>query len=330
MTVSFPLSEMFPRLSEIVDPASIRTVVTHGRCSDGDTAAYLCRLSLPSHVRYLPLVHSEVAKLEPEPGMMFIDITPEHRTEEFAKAGAVVLDHHKGVEHLVRIFGSRGVFADRYHHPGISGAVLAHKVVYQDSWWNRSILNPDRTAARELAELVGIVDTWVKDDPRFTIGEAVITGIGVMYPRLRTTISPRKLLSDLLEIGTPLLESRQQRVTEALRSTVRVEVGSLTALLTPRVAVRSELAELLRQRNDPSDVLIAWDLDYEDGAAKMKLGLRSIKKGFNCVPLAKFFGGNGHEAAAGGVIVGPDVESKHPIQTITDRLQTYYDTRASD
>lgn len=86
--------------------------------------------------------------------MLFCDIAPPaERAHEFLPRVPVVLDHHKGAEHLVKTF-THHVFADEKLEPGVSGAVLAYREVWKP-------LKPlGFTTAADFARLAGVCDTW--------------------------------------------------------------------------------------------------------------------------------------------------------------------------
>lgn len=111
---------------------AVKTIVTHDNCADGLASAMILRDVLPkAQLLFLQYNSPDHLNLEATEGMLFCDFSPPAgRVEEFTKAGAVVLDHHKGAKDIVAAFGEFGVFADEKDDPGVSGAVLAFREVW--------------------------------------------------------------------------------------------------------------------------------------------------------------------------------------------------------
>jgi hypothetical protein len=98
---------------------AVKVIVTHDNCTDGLAAAILLHDVLPdAEIIFAQHGTEAYAKLEVRPNMLFVDIVPpKERYEEFLKAGAIVLDHHKGVKDVVEKFGTNAVFGDEKQHP---------------------------------------------------------------------------------------------------------------------------------------------------------------------------------------------------------------------
>jgi hypothetical protein len=124
---------------------NVRKLIVHGPCADGRASALILRDALPEreilHVQYSTPEHKA---LVPEPGVLFCDFSPwvervegqmtaagRELAQRWVDAGAIVLDHHTGTADLVAMFGERGVFADVKTGPGVSGAMLAFREVWQ-------------------------------------------------------------------------------------------------------------------------------------------------------------------------------------------------------
>src|SRR6266567_8740453 len=72
--------------------------------------------------------------------------------------GAVVLDHHVGAKELVESFGKNGIYADAEKEPGVSGAVLARREVWDAV--AEEYGTTGKFAVHGFAECVGARDTW--------------------------------------------------------------------------------------------------------------------------------------------------------------------------
>ena len=111
---------------------SVNRIIVHGNCPDGMASAIL----LYDAINIEPEFHVHNTKafknLKITPNTLFCDICPPaNLVDKFVAAGGIVLDHHKDKEAVVAKFGDRGVFADEINEPGVSGASLAYREVWQ-------------------------------------------------------------------------------------------------------------------------------------------------------------------------------------------------------
>ena len=141
----------------------VRTIITHANCPDGIASAILLHDALPSaQIKFVTHGTKEYRELPAEDWMLFCDITPPaERAHEFLPRVPVVLDDHKGAEHLVKTF-THHVFADEKLEPGVSGAVLAYREV-----WDRLRHHGLHGEACRFARLAGVRDTWQTSSPDF-------------------------------------------------------------------------------------------------------------------------------------------------------------------
>ena len=84
----------------------VRVIITHANCPDGIASAILLHDALPeAGIRFLTHRTKEYRELPAHAGMLFCDIAPpSERVELFRALGAIVLDHHKSAEALVKRF----------------------------------------------------------------------------------------------------------------------------------------------------------------------------------------------------------------------------------
>ncbi len=141
----------------------INRIVVHGNCPDGLASAIILHDVIPNAVVEF-VIHNTgpYNNLSATKGMIFCDIVPPpDRVDEFVAVDAVVLDHHISAKDIVEKFGKRGVYADEVAEPGVSGAVLAFREVWQPLQ-HRSHSSEDIVGY--FATLAGIVDTWQDQD----------------------------------------------------------------------------------------------------------------------------------------------------------------------
>jgi hypothetical protein len=195
---------------------------TEVACPDGVASAILLRDALPD-AKVMFFSHDELRFALPRPGVLFCDICPgEEEAVEWAKHGAVVLDHHRSAEKVVRAFerSGHGVFADEREEPGVSGAVLAYREVWMPT------VHPDgppssrrHMVVERFARLAGVRDTWQREDPEWrdacAQAEALQFWPWEEWPADAfhdDTMSGK--LAGMLNLGYILLEKREQRTRQ--------------------------------------------------------------------------------------------------------------------
>lgn len=290
----------------------IRRIITHANCADGILAAAICRQALPLaaiEFRY----HDET--LEVTEGMLFVDITPPTRyVSECQERGAIVLDHHKAQEALVARFGERGRFACETLEPGVSGALLAYQEVYVP-------LLGENPRAEALARLIGVRDTWQRQDPTWEracryaaaivfLGDEFLLNSSLMYgPEV---------------IGHRILEDKNKFVEKIVENGLvyRDYQDYKVALFYDNRAYVSEVAEAAK---DKADLIVGCfyvkDATMNDDEIRLVFSLRSGHRGKTRIDvgaLAKELGGGGHTFAAGFSITRGtfgDEPSMNPFET---------------
>ena len=283
---------------------AVRQIVCHrnpeSACPDGVASALLLREVLPTaEVRFVH--HGELADLEARPGMIFCDIAPpSERAREFLEVGAIVLDHHRTAREVVSPFVEKGqgAFADESTEPGVSGALLAFRHVYEPMLCllgKRSTEDrPFAFSARRFAELAGVRDTWQRRsrdwDEACSQAEALAFYPWAMWPR-GAFDSNQTIFRQMLDLGDVLRHQRLERTRAAILSGHR-----FTSLKGTRVLVVSTL--------DTSDVADAVggvaDLVFGFGYRRGEFVLSTRSRGsFDCAAFCQANGGGGHTRAAG-------------------------------
>jgi hypothetical protein len=228
----------------VEDLEKIRTVITHDNCHDGIASAMIAKEALPRvSIRFVKYNSEEHEKLEAEEGMLFCDFSPHlTRTQDFVDVGAIVLDHH--AREVVEPFGGRGVFADKEIEPGVSGATLTYRHVFQP-------LRGDDQLIEEFARICGIYDTWQTKSPLWEQSREYHDAL-MFYPR--STWFPSQVFPieykdqlrwfDKLNIGKILTQKTNEKVKKLLSGAYRAQVGDLRVIMVQGVSTINELTSL--------------------------------------------------------------------------------------
>lgn len=340
----------------------VTVVYTHANCPDGVASAMILKdafrmLGTSPRIEFLVHGTPEHRKAGGENyargdgWSLFCDIVPHPDVAGLlAKQPrtAIVLDHHKGAEELVRSFGELGVFADEKLEPGVSGAVLAFREVWKPI---RLIDNTSRSETfdrvRSFAECVGARDTWQTKDPRFQRGQWIskmlmskpashwLTGTLVSagaipdaYGNVDGNRSPY-LNDEEVHVGRALFEAHEEAVRQAVDQCVQFYVekpeGELVGLYVFQeqacgFRLCSDVAEALRAPlptpHEPGEQRVchvvagfSYVADKPGGAPRLLYSLRGLN-GFDVAAFAKANGGGGHTAAAGFSIPIGEVGSR--------------------
>ena len=311
---------------------SVKTIVVHANCSDGLASAIFCLNVLPkAKVLFLQYSTVEHDGLEPEPGMLFCDITPHpSKYQEFVKAGALVLDHHKTARPIVKAFGDNGVFGDEDKEPGISGAVLAYREVWCQL--RGTFHNGEAEFAGETAHLVGTRDTWQRTSPEWE-KSCILSGTLRFYPEsfwLEVARKDQDLFSpshmnwwnDLKRTGEIYIDKMKDAVEKAVEKSYHFTTSQGTrVVIFSGVSSSSDAAEMLQEN---ADLVVGFDyVGMEEGLAVLVFSLRSHTN-FDCGKFCKSLGGGGHTKAAGfSVKFDPSKGQRDPYTTFREILSNY-------
>lgn len=318
---------------------AVRVVVSHrypdGACPDGLASAMILKDVLPD-ARYRFYAHNtrEYDELAPEPGMLFVDITPPTRPEgrvsraaDFRDAGAIVLDHHKDAEELVGSFGARGVFAHETRDPGVSGALLAFEHVWlpltnvASSGFGSGAWVAEEPRIRHFAKLAGVRDTWQTTDPLWREAceqAAVLLFYPIdhwLYGSRLGPLDPVRL-ARRMEIGPHLIAQRERETLALIASAYSfvTEKGTrVTALPSVRI---SDAAERI---GDGADVVVGFAYHVEKNEPSMRLSFRS-RGSVDVSAIAHTLGGGGHTRAAGASIRHENFLKLDPYAMIRDLM----------
>lgn len=293
----------------------IRKVVSHKNCADGLMSAMIVKAALfaqvEDRIEFVQYNTREHAKLKAEEGLLFVDMTPPpDRVQEFIDCGALILDHHKGQEDMLKLFGEDAVYADK---PGVSGAVLAsylYRSIHEDGLYYS--LSEDTLRMRYLAQLVGIRDTWQRDSEFWDEANNLSAALRALPEKLWldevTPLLPfSKLTLGLVKMGHYFRNDHIQSVEESLTKCTRVYGKDYVAdvLNSTHSPLISDIAESRRSKPELSysklDVVIGYQcFSTEDGRYKMVCTMRSVADDFDVLSIAKRFPGGGGHTKAGG------------------------------
>lgn len=279
-------------------------IITHANCPDGIASAMILKDALPdAEVTFLQYGTPEMTALAAKPGMLFCDITPpRERVQEFADAGAVVLDHHKGAKDIVEAFGERGVFADEVTEPGVSGAFLAYRHVY-GPWLHEHNRITAALLAREdrvndFARLAGVRDTWQTTSEYWK--EACAQAEVLMFLGAERLLAERNahLSEEDMDLGRTLLLKKLKAADEITEHGL-LRVGDWL-LFNDGDRRTSDVAEAARKRYPDANGVAGFHYAVQsDGTMRLVFSLRSGREGVDVAAIAKANGGGGHTRAAG-------------------------------
>jgi oligoribonuclease NrnB/cAMP/cGMP phosphodiesterase (DHH superfamily) len=249
-------------------------------------------------------------------------------------AGSIVLDHHKGAQGIVAMFGDRGVFADEKADPGVCGAVLA----YREVWLQ---LLPPTDSVLDLATLAGIRDTWQNKNPRWV--EACEQASWVMF------FGEEECLKEPIffggdeskwefrkSVGKLLHSEHMRKVSKTVEGSFSTSLEGLRIVIHQGTTHTSDAAEMLGEESKV-DILAGfsyfaegstdryeWSDEFGDNL-KMVVSTRT-RTDFDVSKLAKFYGGGGHTKAAGfTVTIGAG--NMNPYLHILSLIDNYLESR---
>lgn len=273
-----------------------KILVVHGNCPDGLASAMIIRQALPAiELKFLNHGTDEYYQLPAVPGMIFCDIIPPpHRIEEFISAGAVCLDHHKQAEVFVKMFGELGMFGDEKHNPGVSGAVLACREVFERVF--EGDLDRDFSAIQEFATLIGVRDTFYKEHPEWQTACEVTSGLNFYSPEEMLAMPAAEWLPICKNIGKVLYQRNLKAAEKSIKT-----AHTFTSALGTRVLIfegtkaSSNAADLLDQ---DYDLVIGYASQIISSKLQIIFSTRSHTN-FDCGAFCSAQGGGGHTQAAG-------------------------------
>lgn len=308
---------------------AVNKIIVHGgKCPDGKASAMILRQAYGDQVPIEFVNHGrEKDALVPEPGMLFCDISPEKNWEAFLEAGALVLDHHKGVKHICQAFveAGQGAFADEVEHPGVSGATLAYEYVFKPLMLEEipSLMDSiDTGSVCELGRLAGVRDTWRTKHPEWL--EACKRAEAVSWwPNENLLDAEATDWASMFEIGDVLWQKKLKTAEKVGEKAFRfTSVQGTRVALFQGMRLSSDVAEYLDHDPVGVDLIVGYDLFVEDGILKQGFSTRS-HTGYDCKAMAQAHGGGGHTAAAGFTVPLTMSRSPNPYKVVETVINSY-------
>lgn len=297
---------------------AVTHIVTHRDCADGIASAMILKDCLPmARVTFLHHGSPEHEALPSEPGMLFCDfVPPRSRLDRFVADGAIVLDHHRHSEDVVRAFGEHGVFADEDEEPGVSGATLAAREVWGPL--NQRVFTENRLTVSKFATLAGVRDTWQKSDKRWEAACAQAEALR-FWPTEMLVGAPVAFWDERLRIGDVLFQKKLAVAREIADSAHRFTSRRGTSIAMFPTIDSSDVAE---QLGYSADVAVGFGYKTRaDGSVVMIFSLRSRRE-YDVGALCKAHGGGGHTRAA-GFSIDMEPTAQNPIHLFKVMLDTY-------
>jgi|SRR5688572_19300511 len=305
---------------------SIKTVITHGNCPDGIASAMIVAdayagtdIAMPA-IREISHGSPEKADLEPAPGMMFVDFSPDPaRAQDFIAAGALCLDHHaKGSSVQDFVKAGLGVFGDENDNPGVCGAVLAYEHVWKPLRAEHQI---DHEVIESFARLSGIRDTWQRQSPDWLKACELAEALRFWSWEKLRGVPPAEWAGYFDQLGRHVWEKKTKTVAKVSERVYRwTSPRGTRAGFFQGTKLSSDVAEAI---GGSLDVLIAYDIRYEEGKFELSCSSRS-RGSYDCGSLALAHGGGGHTRAA-GFTLPMTLESPNPYRMLQDMLTAYED-----
>jgi oligoribonuclease NrnB/cAMP/cGMP phosphodiesterase (DHH superfamily) len=344
-----------------------KVIYSHAHCPDGLASAMILKdafrmLGMEPRIEFLTHGTKEHAQagISGDGVTLFCDIAPTPDVAQLTRATGtiIVLDHHKGAEALVRSFGDLSVFADEKLDPGVSGATLAWREVWEpvnrETGTHDFLMGAVPINVKEFAYCVGARDTWQTKDPRFQRGQWISKMLmskpaahwlggtrrvelenGAVHDVPERAVLPYLHESEV-EMGRALFEAHEEAVRQAVEQVVAYAlIGAgvdvyLYVFQEQASGFRlcSDVAEALRQQTDGrTNAAVVAGFAYvvhEPGdSPQLVYSLRGLN-GFDVAAFAKANGGGGHTAAA-GFEVDPHREliGRTPYDDIRSRLAAF-------
>jgi hypothetical protein len=295
----------------------VRSIVTHDSCADGLASAVLLHDALPdAEIQFVQYGTDAHRALTPREGLLFCDFSPPpEAAAEFARAGTIVLDHHRTAKDIVLAMGDNGVYADEKAEPGVAGALLAYRHV----WLPLRGESSSRPFAEHFATVAGVRDTWQTKSPLWREAQ-VQTELLMTLPRAWWLGQSMAQLEStwsgaLVQLGDALLAKREDRVRRAIARGHRfIGKDGVRILALAGTGQTSDAAEVL---GTEVDVVLGFDYGEESGVQRMRFSIRSHTT-FDCAAFSANHGGGGHTRAAGfGIALGPGDSQPY---TMVERL----------
>lgn len=299
----------------------VKVAICHKDCPDGIASAMFLKDALPGiEIRFVQYGTPEWKDLTPEPNVLFCDISPGVDTYKgFVDAGALILDHHKGAEDIVKAFGDNGVFGDEIKDPGVCGAYLAYREVWRHFRVDATV--SEQVMATKVARLSGIRDTWQRQDPDWEEACQLAEAMKFFPEWPDRPFTKPEMWAERIQVGSILINNTRRAAARALEDSHRFITAKGTKVaMFPGTRLSSDVADL----DTESDLIVGFGFaGVKEGEVTLVFSTRT-RKDFDCGGFCKTFSGGGHTKAA-GFSVKHDVEAggESPYNVIKRLLGQY-------
>lgn len=276
--------------------SGLKTVYYHASCPDGTAAAVIVASAVKSaglelnSNSFIPIQYgsSDLSKLTPSPGQLFVDITPpKERWKEWIGTDVMVLDHHESAREVTE--GLSGIYGDSQW----SGAKMAYEHFH--------VPLVGRSPELEyLAELAMIRDTWKKGHEKWREACAqaeALTFLGAKEA-ISMSLSGSMDIQGIMSIGEFLMRSLDGKIRKYSSGAFhREKNGFKVSFFNCTEKAISESCDHLIENG--SDMAVGWFFSVDrDGIPFYSVSLRSNGRVSSRL-IAESYGGGGHERAAG-------------------------------
>lgn len=254
------------------------TVIYHGDCTDGFTAAWVAWLKFGASAKYIPMYHGdfdfkahEHLFLNKDVYILDYSFSLENylKIQNTAKS-VVLLDHHKSA--LIKLRGCTGCFFDLNK----CGCVIA---------WNHFFPDEKVPAFLNLVQDMDLEQRKMRDSAAFYQSLLLVEKSFENW----TLFLNSTYLNETIEQGYLLLKLHEAQVKELGKLAITVEIAGIPGLAAnaPNMFA-SDLGKLLAA--DCNSFGMVWHLQ---ATGHVKCSLRSVPD-VDCSVLASKFGGGGH------------------------------------
>lgn len=280
-----------------INLSEIKKVITHDNCADGLASAIICREAIPGvEVVFCQYGTAAYDNLRPEPGVLFVDFSPKlEHAQAWVDAGAYILDHHKGAEDVVTLFGERGLFDNER-----CGAMLAFdEMCYRQKISERSSPTDADWRLMRFAHLADVRDRWQTDSPDWDEANAQHR-VMMAVDRDVWLESGRFPSREELAFGELMAQTERKRAERIVATEMEAATiaGLRVGVCSAGGALSSAIGEAGRQAGYDVTAVFFHKRDPDSGEKSIVYSLRSNER-FDVAEFAKHHGGGGHARAAG-------------------------------
>lgn len=295
---------------------NLKAIYFHDGCPDGIVAKNTLWHPNPD-IKFIPYNFQEFEEI-PEKAL-FIDCSPKaHQLERALKNGCMIADHHdsfrKSYEDLCEEYEGQLLFGE--NSKGESGAVLAYHIAAR--------LYPSIISTREwsVIRLIGISDTWQKDDPEFAYARKLAKYVQYHGNDCPLSVLEADDLQRQVETHSRITERLNQKLFDSAIVTT-CPGGSETRLWKAAFINNLSISDIA-DRFTECDLVVGWEVSKNQATGKPQIqySVRSRNEEFDASAFCAFYGGGGHKKAAGVIMLAS--ESFQPFVKFSFMMIDYF------